>query len=93
MIPFNHNEYIELASTGGRLAVTIGTHRSLAVDPVGQAVTHSHTDDFLTIDVEDGATFRFPAADVEDLAEALHEALTGWRTLRLKDRNTVNTNA
>lgn len=86
MLPFNHNEYIDLASTDGKVPITIGTYRNLAVDPVRQEVARSLTDDCLVIDI-DGGRFRFPASDIEDLAEALTEALTGWRTLRARDRS------
>lgn len=88
MLPFNHNDYIDLASTDGKVPITIGTRRLLAVDSVKQEVRRSQTDDCLEISVDGGGVFRIPASDIEDLAEALTEALTGWRTLRARDRST-----
>jgi hypothetical protein len=90
---FNHNEYIDLASTDGTVVVTIGTRRSLAVDPVRQEVTRSQTDECLEISVNGAGAFRIPAVGIEDLAAALTEALTGWRTLRARDRSPAEVSA
>ena len=86
---YNVHDYIDLASTSGKVPITIGTRRSMAVDPVKQEVVRSSTDDCLEISVDDGPVFRIPAADVEDLAAALTEAMIGWRTLRARDRQEV----
>lgn len=84
---FNHYDYVDLASTDGDVPVTIGTRRSLYVDPVRQEVLASLTDEYLEFSVDGGPVFRFPAWDVAQLAEAMQAAYVAWQGLRDLDRS------
>lgn len=84
MPAINHHANIQVARSEAA-GVTIFVSQSASVDLPNAEITTILTDGNLTVDFDEGGSWRVPGGELEGLIQALQDARTTWRRLCAQD--------